>query len=164
MKKGIITALGLVSLLVLSYVGIAQLGSVKKDIVKDLEEESKEEETMPEITLPSGLRYRIDNHGTGEESPKPGQTVTVHYTGWLDDAGKLGTKFDSSVDRGRPFSFVIGVGQVIKGWDEGVLSMHKGEKRHLIIPPALGYGARGAGNLIPPDATLHFDVELLDFK
>jgi peptidylprolyl isomerase len=163
MKKSIITALGLVSLLVLSYVGIAQLGSVKKDIAKELEEEATEEESM-EITSPSGLRYRIESHGTGDTSPTPGQTVTVHYTGWLDDNGQLGKKFDSSVDRGAPFSFKIGVGHVIKGWDEGVLSMRKGEKRHLIIPPDLAYGSRGAGSIIGPNATLHFDVELIDFK
>ncbi len=163
MKKRIITAVGLVSVLALSYVGIAQLGSGHKNDVQDAKQETKEK-GMPEITLPSGLKYRIINHGTGETTPSPGQTVTVHYTGWLDDGGQLGNKFDSSVDRGRPFEFVIGVGHVIKGWDEGVLSMRIGEKRHLIITPDLGYGVRGAGAAIPPNATLRFDVELLDFK
>lgn len=108
----------------------------------------------------SGLSYEIIKEGTGA-SPKAGQKVTVHYTGWLDNNGQPGTKFDSSVDRGEPFSFVIGVGQVIKGWDEGVATMKVGEKRRLIIPSDLGYGARGAGRIIPPHATLIFDVELL---
>ncbi len=106
---------------------------------------------------PSGLKYIDEVVGTGA-SPKAGQQVTVHYTGTLTD----GSKFDSSRDRNQPFTFVIGRGQVIKGWDEGVLTMKIGGKRHLIIPPDLGYGARGAGGgLIPPNATLIFDVELL---
>lgn len=109
---------------------------------------------------PTGLEYEIIKEGSGI-SPKKGQKVTVHYTGWLDDNGKPGTKFDSSVDRGEPFNFTIGIGQVIKGWDEGVLSMKIGEKRRLIIPSNLGYGPYGAGRLIPPNAKLIFDVELL---
>lgn len=108
------------------------------------------------VTTPSGLKYIDVKEGTGA-SPKTGQTVTVHYTGTLDD----GTKFDSSRDRGSPFSFKIGVGQVIKGWDEGVATMKVGGQRQLIIPSDLGYGARGAGGVIPPNATLKFDVELL---
>lgn len=111
------------------------------------------------VTLPSGLQYEDQVTGEGK-SPSPRQTVTVHYTGWLTD----GTKFDSSVDRGRPFNFQIGVGQVIKGWDEGVATMKIGGKRRLVIPPDLGYGSRGAGGLIPPNATLVFDVELLEVK
>jgi FKBP-type peptidyl-prolyl cis-trans isomerase len=98
----------------------------------------------------------------GAQSPRKGQQVTVHYTGWLDEGGKPGRKFDSSVDRGEPFAFVIGIGQVIKGWDDGVMAMKVGEKCRLIIPPHLGYGTRGAGGVIPPNATLIFDVELLE--
>lgn len=175
MKKNIITAVGLISLVVLSYVGIAQLSSTKKEIAHEpeaIEEEiddvnvtqEKKEEKMPEISLPSGLKYIVEKHGTGEKTPTPGQVVTVHYTGWLDDNGKPGKKFDSSEDRGVPFKFVIGVGQVIAGWDEGVLSMRRDEERILIIPPQLGYGARGAGALIPPNATLRFKVKLLSFE
>jgi len=111
-----------------------------------------------EVTTPSGLKYVDEVVGKGE-SPQPGKTVTVHYTGRLED----GTKFDSSVDRGEPFPFVIGQGQVIKGWDEGVMTMKVGGKRKLTIPPDLGYGPNGKGT-IPPNATLKFDVELLGVK
>jgi peptidylprolyl isomerase len=101
--------------------------------------------------------------GTGV-SPSRGQTCVMHYTGWLYENGQKGKKFDSSVDRGQPFEFPIGTGMVIKGWDEGVSSMKVGGKRTLIIPPHMGYGARGAGGVIPPNATLMFDVELLSLK
>jgi peptidylprolyl isomerase len=112
------------------------------------------------VTTPSGLKYRDEVVGTGA-APKSGQSVSVHYTGWLDENGKPGKKFDSSRDRGQPFSFPLGQGRVISGWDEGVATMKVGGRRTLIIPPALGYGARGAGGAIPPGATLIFDVELL---
>jgi len=112
-----------------------------------------------EITTESGLKYTDLKVGTGREA-QPGDTASVHYTGWLMD----GKKFDSSVDRKEPFSFRVGAGQVIRGWDEGVAGMKIGGKRLLIIPPALGYGARGAGGAIPPNATLKFEVELLGLR
>jgi peptidylprolyl isomerase len=115
------------------------------------------------MTTASGLQIIDVKVGTGP-SPKRGQTVEVHYTGWLYENGAKGKKFDSSVDRNEPFDFPVGMGQVIKGWDEGVATMKVGGKRTLIIPPALGYGARGAGGVIPPNATLIFDVELLAVK
>ena len=111
------------------------------------------------ITTPSGLQYKDLVVGTGETA-KAGDTAVVHYTGWLED----GTKFDSSVDRGVPFDFVIGQGRVIKGWDEGVASMKVGGKRELTIPPDLAYGDRGIGDVIPPGATLIFEVELIEIR
>ena len=114
-------------------------------------------------TTPSGLKISDTKVGTGA-TPKPGQICVMHYTGWLYEGGAKGKKFDSSVDRGQPFEFPIGRRQVISGWDEGVATMKVGGKRTLIIPPELGYGARGAGGVIPPNATLIFDVELLDVK
>jgi peptidylprolyl isomerase len=114
-------------------------------------------------TTASGLKIEDTKVGTGA-SPKTGQTCVMHYTGWLYVNGAKGQKFDSSVDRKEPFEFQIGRGMVIKGWDEGVASMKVGGKRTLIIPPELGYGARGAGGVIPPNATLMFDVELLAVK
>ena len=111
-------------------------------------------------TLPSGLAYHDAVVGAGPVA-HAGQTVHVQYTGWLDDGGKKGRKFDSSRDRNQPFSFSLGAQQVIAGWDQGVAGMHVGGQRTLIIPPDLGYGARGAGGVIPPNATLIFDVELL---
>ena len=115
------------------------------------------------MTTPSGLQITDSKVGTGA-TPKTGQTCVMHYTGWLYVNGAKGQKFDSSVDRGQPFEFPIGTRRVIAGWDEGVASMKVGGKRTLIIPPELGYGARGAGGVIPPNATLIFEVELLDVK
>jgi len=113
-------------------------------------------ENNQEVTTPSGLKYVDQAVGTGDAAVA-GKNVSVHYTGWLEN----GKKFDSSVDRGQPFSFPLGAGRVIKGWDEGVQGMKVGGKRKLTIPSDLGYGSRGAGGVIPPNATLIFDVELL---
>lgn len=113
------------------------------------------------VKTDSGLQYEIIREGSGK-SPACGNQVTVHYTGWLDYNGQPGKKFDSSVDRQRQFTFIIGIGQVIKGWDEGVMTMKVGEKRRLYIPARLGYGARGVGDRIPPHADLIFDVELIN--
>ena len=115
------------------------------------------------MTTASGLQITDTQVGTGA-TPRPGQICVMHYTGWLYVNGTKGKKFDSSVDRGQPFEFPIGRHQVIAGWEEGVASMKVGGKRTLVIPPELGYGARGAGGVIPPNATLIFDVELLDVK
>ena len=109
---------------------------------------------------PTGLQITDTQVGTGAEA-QPGRTVTVHYTGWLYNDGQQGAKFDSSRDRGDPFQFPLGAGHVIQGWDRGVAGMKVGGQRSLIIPPEMGYGARGAGGVIPPNATLKFDVELL---
>jgi peptidylprolyl isomerase len=114
-------------------------------------------------TAPAGLQIADIKLGTGP-TPKPGQICVVHYTGWLYENGTKGKKFDSSVDRGQPFEFPIGQHRVIAGWDEGVATMKAGGKRTLIIPPALAYGSSGAGGVIPPNAALIFDVELLDIK
>jgi peptidylprolyl isomerase len=124
---------------------------------------SKAAQAAGEVKTPSGLRIIDVKPGTGP-TPQAGQTVTVNYTGWLYVDGKKGKKFDSSLDRGQPFSFTIGQGQVIKGWDEGVATMHVGGQRTLIIPPDLGYGDSGAGGVIPPGATLIFDVDLISVK
>ena len=114
-------------------------------------------------TTADGLGIIDTKVGTGP-TPKAGQTVVVHYTGWLYEGGKRGKKFDSSVDRGQPFEFPLGMHRVIGGWDEGVATMKVGGKRTLIIPPSLGYGSSGAGGVIPPNATLLFDVKLLAVK
>ena len=115
---------------------------------------------MTYTTTPSGLQLEDVVVGSGDEAA-PGQNVQVHYTGWLYENDRAGAKFDSSKDRGQPFAFPLGAGRVIRGWDEGVAGMKVGGTRRLIIPPVLGYGARGAGGVIPPNATLLFEVELL---
>ena len=115
------------------------------------------------VKMDSGLRYVDHKVGEGAEAVA-GKTVQVHYTGWLDDNGQKGKKFDSSIDRGREFSFPLGAGRVIRGWDEGVAGMKMGGKRTLYIPANLGYGARGAGRSIPPNADLIFYVELLGVR
>ena len=134
--------------------GLTIAGLTFADEKKD---QGKKEEKV--VTTKSGLKYIDQKEGTGERA-RAGDTVEVHYTGWL----KNGKKFDSSVDRGEPFSFTLGARMVIKGWDEGVAGMRVGGKRKLIIPPELGYGKRGAGGVIPPDAELTFEVELLKIK
>jgi len=134
--------------------------SAKKDVPSETIAEGKDVKI-----LTSGLKYVVLKEAPADaQKPAQGTKVSVHYTGWLDNNGQEGKKFDSSVDRGQPFEFYVGVGQVIKGWDLGVADMKVGEKRRLIISPELGYGARGAGNAIPGNATLIFDVELLAIK
>ena len=118
---------------------------------------------MAFTTTASGLQYEDTVVGTGAQATR-GQSVRVHYTGWLYNDGQQGAKFDSSRDRNDPFEFPLGAGMVIKGWDEGVVGMKVGEKRKLVIPPALGYGARGAGDAIPPNATLVFEVDLVSVR
>jgi peptidylprolyl isomerase len=124
-------------------------------------DEEKSEYTW--TTTPTGLKYQDEKVGDGA-SPKNGQTCVMHYTGWLWENGGKGKKFDSSLDRGQPFEFSLGMGRVIKGWDQGVSTMKVGGKRLLLIPPQLAYGSKGAGGVIPPNATLIFEVELLDLK
>ena len=149
-RAGLLMALALV----ITSIGIAVVGAPSKVMAQATGK------TMPSS---SGLQITDTKVGDGA-TPKTGQTCVMHYTGWLYQNGAKGKKFDSSVDRGEPFEFAIGTHQVIRGWDEGVATMKVGGKRTLIIPPELGYGARGAGGVIPPNATLVFDVELLDVK
>lgn len=153
MKKNMLLLLAAVAAIALSTSFMSSINFFKK--------KSKKVTNMTQQTTPSGLIYETLKEGTGK-SPLKGQIVSVHYTGWLDDNGSKGEKFDSSLDRGTPFRFVLGAGQVIKGWDEGVAGMKVGEQRRLIIPAKLGYGNRSVGNVIPANATLIFDVELLD--
>ncbi len=118
---------------------------------------------MAMTTTSTGLQFEDTTVGTGAEAAS-GKTCEMHYTGWLWVSGAKGKKFDSSLDHGSPFSFELGAGEVIGGWDEGVAGMKIGGKRTLLIPPALGYGARGAGGVIPPNATLLFEVQLLALR
>ncbi len=146
---------------ILAVALICVLNNCNRDNKQEIAQNPNTKAPMAFITLPSGLKYEVLHHGS-EKTPNPGQKVTVHYTGWLDEGnGVPGKKFDSSVDRKQPFTFHVGKGLVIKGWDEMVLSMAIGEKRRVIIPPSLAYGARGYPPDIPANATLIFDIELL---
>ena len=139
---------------------VAEAAKLTPPVIATADTPQTSETKMSEvISTPSGLKYEVITEGDGA-SPEKGNTIVVHYTGTLED----GSKFDSSRDRNQPFQFRVGTGQVIKGWDEGLMMMKVGDRRKLIIPPELGYGARGAGGVIPPNATLIFDVELLDIK
>ena len=141
----------------------APAATTPKKPAKKAAKKSPKQEAPKMITTASGLKYLDTVVGTGD-SPAKGQQCVMHYTGWLWVNEAKGSKFDSSVDRGQPFTFTLGVGQVIKGWDEGVISMKVGGKRTLYIPSYLGYGPRGAGGDIPPNADLIFDVELVALK
>lgn len=165
MKKGM-SILGIVLLAAVIVVacGKAHKEDSSKDTTSEAEVQSVSEQEAPSdsgwVITDSGLRYFDHIAGEGEEAVN-GMMVEMHYTGWLWEDGKRGKKFDSSHDRKQPFSFELGAGRVIKGWDEGILGMKVGGKRELIIPPELGYGARGAGGVIPPNATLNFEVEFV---
>mmetsp|Transcript_17484 Transcript_17484/g.22093 ORF Transcript_17484/g.22093 Transcript_17484/m.22093 type:complete len:234 (-) Transcript_17484:82-783(-) len=139
--------------------GAVAAGSLPKPALAEDDADAPSDPYADYITTESGLKYKITTEGTGA-TPTPGQTVKAQYTGWLDGFNSI-KKFDSSRDRGRPFSFRAGAGQVIRGWDESFLDMKVGERRNIIIPPRLGYGDRGAGGIIPGGATLYFDVELV---
>lgn len=147
----------------LASVALALLSIFAGSVVMQAAHEAHAETSGKQMTTASGLKVEDSVVGTGE-SPKPGQICVMHYTGWLYEKGAKGEKFDSSVDRGQPFEFPIGMGRVIKGWDEGVASMKVGGKRTLIIPPELGYGSRSVGGVIPANSTLIFEVELLGLK
>lgn len=147
----IIVPIMIASVLIISLYGVS---------IKKRELAHRRSLPMTQQTLPSGLMYEVINPGTSKKLSK-GQRVYVHYTGWLNDNGQPGKKFDSSFDRNTPFDFTLGAGNVIRGWDEGVALMTIGSKFRFVIPPALGYGDRGVRNVIPSNATLIFDVEVL---
>jgi peptidylprolyl isomerase len=159
--KGIVFCLATLALIAPLASAAQQAGETAKSKPKAAKPAKPKGPDM--ITTESGLKYVETVVGTGAV-PQRGQTCSVHYTGWLSEQGQRGKKFDSSVDRGEPLAIPIGVGRVIQGWDEGIMSMKVGGKRTLYIPAALGYGARGAGGVIPPNAELIFDVELLGVK
>jgi peptidylprolyl isomerase len=142
---------------------LAVAPAVADDVKPTPAPEAEKKSELKMKATPSGLQYSDVKEGTGA-SPKTGQICVMDYTGWLWENGAKGKKFDSSVDRGTPFEFPLGQGRVIKGWDEGVATMKVGGKRLLLIPAQLGYGSRGAGNAIPPNATLLFEVELIAVK
>lgn len=170
MKKRVIFGLGCLTLLIASCGDTKKkpVDEVKKDIdiAEVIEKVDEAKKTIKGVVeKPSGLKVEILKPGTMDKTPSRGNKVVVHYAGWLEDTSKpdgKGRKFDSSVDRGQKFQFNIGVGQVIKGWDEGVMDMKVGEKRRLTIPYHLAYGERGIPGAIPPKATLIFEVELFD--
>jgi len=141
---------------------LATIAAVTLALPAQAEDKSKEGESKMQKSA-TGLQWEDVKVGTGAQ-PKAGQTCVMHYTGWLWENGAKGKKFDSSVDRGQPLEFPLGQGRVIKGWDEGIATMKVGGKRNLLIPPSLGYGARGYPGAIPPNATLFFEVELLGIK
>ena len=161
MKRGMST-LGLIVLAAVFAIscGKAYKKKSSEDTASDIEAQIALEQEAPGKPTNSGLKYLDHVVGDGEEAVN-GMMVEMHYTGWLWKNGQRSKKFDSSRDRNQPFSFQLGAGRVIKGWDEGILGMKVGGKRELIITPELGYGARGAGCLIPPNATLNFEVEFL---
>lgn len=149
----------------LNRAGLAAVATVaavtSTPVVVNAEEDDDGVKVGEEVTTDSGLKYTVTVAGKGAK-PAAGNMVKAHYTGWLKGFGdEESVKFDSSRDRGRPFSFKVGTGQVIKAWDEAMLDMRIGERRQIVVPPQLGYGSRGAGGVIPPNATLYFDVELL---
>ena len=145
-----------------SFVGATTVGLATAVVARVAPAQAEDDLYADFVTTESGMKYKVLKEGDGA-IPSPGQTVKAHYTGWLDGFDSI-RKFDSSRDRGRPFTFTVGAGQVIRGWDEAFLSMKVGERRQIILPARLAYGDRGAGGIIPGGATLYFDVELLSLQ